>query len=597
MVSVSNNVNNIITGTCSPSAGVTGTAKPSIYMYEGPSQASINNEQETTLYHKLENEIKNLLSQYKGVTYEDLENIRKEFKLDNVQVNKLTEEKIQKFVKFMKEQLDAAVVDGSVDIKKLKNKIQNKVEEYNFLNKGLVGMLIQRGYIKKSDIPEDAHSLKQVDQTVVKNAVNNFLNDVINKVQTSGKSSVQQKEEKLAIIKNLIAGTNDEDKIILWNALKESLKENNLVKDTITAMLKSYVNSPELQKMLQQISSEDLSKLGINGDDFTTSIRNAMNSQNPDDFIKILDLIINNIEAFYKENHEFVQKVYQYESTHPEADIETVIKDLNLNDKEIEKLRILKNYELMLTGSASNAAERNIDIQQQINKYSQFTGEDAIKELCENVKEYINKHKDEFGIEPEKIAEFMDKMTKGVYTGNTEAYADSKVESSHGSESKSGIGYENDTKTPDTLNLQLIQQAVLDTVNSAKNTFEVVVSSNKKESFENNGNNHSGNISFAGMSAVVIQTAIQSGIFKSTTDAVTQAINDYNNLTQSAKKWVTDTIGNMSKSCRKYLFKQGLAGDLVRYLVKQKLITKEELNNGTVVTSTDVKKLCKSDLT
>ena len=71
MVSVSNNVNNIITGTCSPSAGATGTAKPSIYMYKGTSQSSVNNEQETTLYHKLENEIKNLLSQYKGVTYED----------------------------------------------------------------------------------------------------------------------------------------------------------------------------------------------------------------------------------------------------------------------------------------------------------------------------------------------------------------------------------------------------------------------------------------------------------------------------------------------------------------------------------------------
>ncbi len=566
MVSVSNNYNTRINPSVSSAQAVQKNNNTTSIFTEG--KTPVQNDAQASLYQKLETEVKALLNKYEGITFENLLTIQKELKLDKVKTEELTEEKIQKFVKFVKEKLDASVVDGKVDLEKLKAGIKDGVDVYNFLNKGLIAMLVQKGFLSESAL-KNAKCAKDIDPKVLEDAVTKFVTSFVDKIKKEG-LNVKEKEQ---ILQQLIAGTSDEDRAVVWDAVKKVLAENKMVQQAIAEFLTSYVTPQKLQEFIDKLSKEDLNKLGINLDEFTTALKDCI-TNHPEKFQDIIKGVLIKVDELKSQYGELFKKIQEYKQQNPDNDItdEVLANELGLSSDEIEKFHILSNLHTMVSGLiiGGNLTKQSMSAENE-EFFNRLFDSYSLSDIHKRLEQYLQNHS-ELELSQEDLTSYMDKLTKGEYSGNTEAYQNAEEKTAQSSD---GIGL-NPTELANNQQSRLVENplaAIKELYQQygteEKQTFTVEKSVTKEEK----------SVSFAGKTAGDIEEDIKTGVFKSTTEAVCMALKKYKDLSGSAKQWVTDKLGTMSKTYQKYIFKKGLAGSVIRFLAKKKFLKSEDLEN------------------
>ncbi len=520
--------------------------------------------------------LEKLIANYKGITLDDIQQIRTKLGFDKLDIENITEERVNRIIERIKKTLDECVVNGVVDLKKYENLLKKRKEEFEFLNSGFINALIKKGYLQLKE-GETADNVTDED---LQKAVEKFLNEQITKIKQNAKNLTPQEiQSQQRKFKLLLDSTDDKYKIRLWNAVKSCLKESGTVQQAVTEMIKSFIDKKSLQEFIGKISQEDLKALGINPENLIQALKNVASSDDPEKIINAIDSIINTIDNFIKENKEILDSIDNKINAY--KDKNGISKHQNLEDKVLKtiltedeylKYNSLQNFKNMQTGAIIGCAEQKIDLpedtQNNINNLPNEYNEDIINKI----KEYLENHKDELNIED--IETYINQLTKGEYasvTGSELTYTE--PEKSYG-----GFGVTDSpcsNNSHDTINILVnnLTTKIDDLYNNTSDNNKITV---EKIDTKSNDNIVKTVSSISGMSAAQISEGIKNGLFKSVKDAMLCISKEYNRASSSAKTYLENYISNMSDGC-KAMFLHGIDGSALVQIVEHTGIDAEKL--------------------
>ncbi len=524
-------------------------------------------------YHKLELLLKN----YKGITVQDIEQIQQKLGFDKLNLEKLDDVKIDKIIEHIKATLDKSIVDGVVDLKLYEKNVKAIKDRFDALNQGIVGFLIKKGYLKKSDI-KSCNTISEIPDEVLKSAVEAFLTDTINELKTkSAEITPEQLQKQMESFKTLLDGTDEKDRARIWDAAKEFFAKNDTAKDALTEMFKSYVTPEHLQKFVNKISEEDLAVLGINRDELITSLRNVADSENPDAVLNAMSAIHTKIKEFYQKNKEIIdnckQKVNEYkEKFGLNKDLvlsEEILKTI-LTEDELKIYRTQNNLTNMLSGTTVGCAEQNIKITQDMQESMQEIPDDFKEDMYERLEAYLKEHKDEFNIKEEDIEKYFNKLTNGEYSATT-GHTSESTNSTSSQNSEYGFSMNSQAPQPSITQTELTKKIKNLYPEDSKITVEKNRPQNTKETAKS--------LSIIGLSAADIANGIKIGLF--TYQEAMKAISEtYYKATSSAKDMLAAYVKQMSNS-KKAGFLSGIGGSALVDIIQKTKINPEKLKLKT----------------
>lgn len=525
-------------------------------------------------HHKLEFLLKN----YKGITVQDIEQIQQKLGFDTLNLEKLDEAKIDKIIEHIKATLDKSIVDGVVDLKLYEKNVKAFKDRYDALNQGIVGFLIKKGYLKKSDI-KSCNTISEIPDELLKSAVEAFLTDTVNELKTkSGKITPEQLQKQMESFKTLLEGTDEKDRARIWDAAKEFFAKNDTAKDALTEMFKSYATPEHLQKFVNKISEEDLEVLGINRDELITALRNVADSENPDAILNTMAAIHTKIKEFYQKNQEIINnckiKVDEYKAKfglNKDLELSEEILKTILSEEELKIYRTQNNLTNMFSGTTVGCAEKDIKITQDMQDSMQEIPDDFKEDMYERLEAYLKEHKDEFNIKEEDIEKYFNKLTNGEY-GTVTGHTSESTNSSSGQSSEYGFSVNNNAS-------QIINSSLAEKIqelysnNNEKN--KITIEKNNPQNTKEVVKNHS----IIGLSAVDIANGVKIGLF--TYQEAMKAISDaYYKATSSAKDMLAAYVKQMSNS-KKAGFLSGIGGSALVDIIQKTKIDPEKLKLKT----------------
>lgn len=487
-------------GTTAGTVKSAGTQASASIFNEKPQTSHQTQEEKNELVQKFEAELNKLLSNYKGITAEELKEIANEAGFKKRDGDILTEEKVAKMLKYIQEALDkSSEIDeeGNKVVNKDKLKIHYKESYKKILESVKKGL----GVILEKYLPKGKTILNATPEEF-KAAVEKFLTESIKQIKGK-KLTPEQIKQQQNEFKALLAATPDELKVKIWDAAKSLLSENGQIKEAITEMIKSFVTPENLKKYLSKISQEDLEKLGINTTELTQAVEKAAKDGNPEAIVDLLDSLVNIVEDFYKNNNETIDrcrtKIAEYKKQNnigeKENLEESTLKEILGEDYEVYKS--LTNVEAMFSGGSIGAVEKGVDV----NPWFKHMQEQGINmnNIYAQMKIFIENHKDELSLSVGELRDILNKATNDEY-GKVTGDISPKTEAS--SESKTSkdadLGYSQDFTesaiSKALANIEYLKQSLTDGETNEKYTVE---KNNSKTTYETKDNKNDVYTSFS----------------------------------------------------------------------------------------------------
>ena len=410
--------------------------------------------------------------------------------------------------------------------------------------------------ILKKFLPEGVTSLDQVDVVQLREAVEAFI-----KEQMAQPHKEVDADWQMKFFLHLLDGTSDKDKVRLYKAFVKVAAENQQVSKMLDMMILSIAKSEDVQKFLNQIPIETFETLGLSKEEVLKTMKLLAQSGDLKYVEKVKEELKEKLEKFYNQNNETIKSIKQK--------IQAKQKELGreLADEEIfelfqdspEELKLIKafaNIKALCGGfSLGTILNNNISQQDKTNTLSDLLAK--VKEygysedVFNEIKKYIGEHPEEFEGNLKNVTEILNTATGGEFGEIPASNTQAKENSTASATDDSGF------IVPQSDNLESHIKSIEDKrAEIMKNC-----SDNEKNSVENNNNRSSSQVlSMAGMTANSLIGGIQSGVFKSITDAVQSAVKNYENLAESGKTWCITTLSNMSKTVANYILSSGISG-------------------------------------
>ena len=519
--------------------------------------------------------LEKLIANYKGITLDDIQQIRTKLGFDKLDIENITEERVNRIIERIKKTLDECVVNGVVDLKKYENLLKKRKEEFEFLNSGCINALIKKGYLQL----KEGETAKDITDEDLQKAVEKFLNEEITKIKQNAKNLTPQAiEAHLKKFDMLLDSTDKNDLTRFWNAVKRCLTESGCVQIAITKIIRSCDKNEDVKIYLKEIAQEDMQTLGINPETLVNAIHDAGSSDDPHKITDILSMLIKARQEIDAENNEISKKIKEYcknnNITDTNIDNETLKQILNEEEynKHIASQNLKNNMPYMVLGALKRMQKDGIEIPEDIESEINNFPNELKTEWFNKIKEYLENHKDELNIED--IETYINQLTKGEYasvTGSELTYTEPE-------KSCGGFGVTDSpcsNNSHDTINILVnnLTTKIDDLYNNTSDNNKITV---EKIDTKSNDNIVKTVSSISGMSASQISEGIKNGLFKSVKDAMLCISKEYNRASSSAKTYLENYISNMSDSC-KAMFLHGIDGSALVQIVEHTGIDTEKL--------------------
>jgi len=285
---------------------------------------------------------------------------------------------------------------------------------------------------KYPDKLRNCASLKDVPRDILKECVQGMIEQSQKQFQEKGKAGFGK---SLAIFKNLLDRTSDEDKQILWDVYKEVAGSEEKVQ-ALAATINKTENKEKLQAFLRKFTPSDIKALGLNSQD-VAKVSHLLNSNLDEKGVKELQ------QLQFKFADEINARVRELKSKKPEEYTEEDKQALATLDY------VKQSFAGMVTGYKANknlSAEAQteystnvLDKSKEVNIY-----EDVLTNIVvlTNDKTGIVNMTDE---EKENFSSFINELTNNDYSKAVETYNKEVENYNPGSDAASitGIGLNN----------------------------------------------------------------------------------------------------------------------------------------------------------
>ena len=342
--------------------------------------------------------------------------------------NKFSVDDIKQFFKNCGIDLNEIVQNKDIDLDRFFANWEKRIlecktnEDLNVLAKefsdakkmGLAGIL-------KKYLPRGVANLDQVTDEQLEKAIVDFVNENSDKLKDANNT-----KKFLKIFHKLLDGTEDKDKIRLWNAFKKVAAENKQVSEVLDAIILSIAKSKDVQNFINQIPAEALEALGLSKDELISSLKVLVENSDEKNLQRFRQEIEKKVEEFYQKNGEALQSI---KSKIQAAQEEAKANGRTLSDEEVLALLTEEEQKLyqafitikslstgFITGSTNNKiVDDSVKIENINGLYEKLKQFGCHEDVLAEVKTYINNHKEEF-TNSDNLTELLDKATGGAYS-------------------------------------------------------------------------------------------------------------------------------------------------------------------------------------
>lgn len=387
----------------------------------------------TTVTSKIDKFLAEIADKYENLTAEELKECLKQANFDFEELLTATEEELQRKKSFIEHMVkECAAQDGNVDKEKLAQKAQDMAETKEEIKKhGFTGII-------KKYLPaeyKNIQSLSEIkDKSVIVQAIKTFIDTKVKKEIEQLKASdpakqARAKEKTKAIFQQLLQSTSSEDKIIIFGAFMELVKEDKEIVKFMGLTLDS-MSVEERQQFIKDFISQNymakMQALGISGEAFNEIVANISknaNANNLEDLLNQIDKLLQSIGDNKAQLSAIVEKIQtatqELGRTPTEDELSTI-----LTTEEIEIYKNFRQQIGMLAGFGEGAAQNEHISKDECQNIMGMWNDTLVRYDVQNdvyneIKNYIEIHKNDENVSVEKIINTVNKTSDGEFANVT----------------------------------------------------------------------------------------------------------------------------------------------------------------------------------
>ena len=365
----------------------------------------------------------------------------------------------------------------------------------------------------------------------------------------------------------LLVNTPDEQKGIFREVVTHLLASNRL--PGLQSVLQSFDSQTARTEWSDKWTAADTKSFAIRrdqqgeipeNDDVVAGIALITKNQSKEGIINLEKELQQDALKFFEENSEVLRLIEEKEA-----------KGEPLTDSEKLILIICDNYiKSAKSGQLIGVAENTIIDKESQDELLSLINKDNFelpiyKEILEQVSKYLKEFENSLSLKVEELNEILDKATNGNYSivasGSDQtlrAPGDTNTES-YGSTTNSDGSF--------ILTSPQIKEQAQEKIEDIRETI-LKNSEDSTQDFTVEPAKTTNPLNMAGMTSKDLTEGVRTGFFKSTTEAVLMALDQFSNLTESAREWVRGKMKCWAEAYVNYVLNKGVSGTTLIALVK-----------------------------